>query len=247
MKLAVAGKGGVGKTTVAALLARAAVSRGYRVVAVDADPHPTLAQTLGINPPPPPLLENFELLAERVGQGIIKLNPFVEDLVEKYGVEKDGIKILVMGGIRAGGAGCACPANALLRGLLRHLVLEAGETVIVDLEAGVEHLGRATAQGVDALLVVVDPDCRSISAAEHMEKLARQIGIPRILIVGNKIEEDEREFAQRLPRGLPLLGLLPFSLAVAEAGRKGRPVPQVPETEKLWHRLEELLGEKQAL
>ena len=148
-------------------------------------------------------MENFELLAERVGQGIIKLNPFVEDLVEKYGVEKDGIKVLVMGGIRAGGAGCACPANALLRGLLRHLVLEAGETVIVDLEAGVEHLGRATAQGVDALLVVVDPDFRSISAAEHMEKLAHQIGIPRILLVGNKIEEDEREFAQRLPRGLP--------------------------------------------
>ena len=114
----------------------------------------------------------------------------------------------------------------------------------MDLEAGVEHLGRATAQGGDALLVVVDPDCRRISAAEHMEKLARQIGISRILIVGNKIEEDEREFAQRLPRGLPLLGVLPFSLAVAEAGRKGRPVPQVPETEKLWHRLEELLGEK---
>ncbi len=247
MKLAVAGKGGVGKTTVAALLARTAALHGYRVVAVDADPNPTLAQTLGINPVPSPLLENVELLAERVGQGIIKLNPFVEDLVEKYGVERDGVKVLVMGGIRAGGSGCACPANALLRGLLRHLVLEAGETVIVDLEAGVEHLGRATAQGVDALLVVVDPDFRSISAAERMEKLAREIGIPRVLVVGNKIEGDEREFSQRLSPWLPLLGVLPFSPEVAEAGRKGRPVPQIPEIERLWYRLEELLGKKRAL
>ncbi|MGB9861298.1 MAG: AAA family ATPase [Candidatus Bipolaricaulaceae bacterium] len=245
MKLAVAGKGGVGKTTVVALLARAAAAHGHRVVAVDADPNPTLAQTLGIHVPLTPLLENRELLAERVGtEGFVKLNPFVEDLVQRYGAEKEGVSVLVLGGIRAGGSGCACPASALLRALLRHLVLDAWETVIVDLEAGVEHLGRATAQGVDVLLVVVDEDRRSLATAERIWQLSKEIGIPRVYALGNKIRGPG--FSQNFPGEIPVLGALPFSEAVEEAGRRGLPLPQIPEAWGIWRRLEDLLEEKQA-
>ncbi|MCR4403921.1 MAG: AAA family ATPase [Candidatus Acetothermia bacterium] len=215
MKLAISGKGGVGKTTLVALLAREAVSRGYRVLAVDADPAANLAATLGIEAEITPLAELQELIKERVGEaaGLIKLNPRVEDIPDRYSVYKDGIRVMVLGAIRKGGGGCACPENSFLRGLLRHLFLERDELVIVDMEAGIEHLGRGTAQGVDGLIVVVDPDPRSLQTAARISKLAREIGLRHVLAVGNRVREPlEREAIERgLPPDLPLLGSLSYS------------------------------------
>jgi len=230
MKLAVAGKGGVGKTTLVALLAREFVARGYRVIAVDADPDANLAMTLGVNQPVVTLAEERELIKERVGEeGFVKLNPTVDDIPDRYSVEQDGIRLLVLGGVRQGGGGCACPANTLLQSLLRHLFLRHGEVVLVDMEAGIEHLGRATVQGVDALLVVVEADRRTLETAGRIVRLAHEIGLSRVMAVGNKIRasEEEKTFRDGLPEGLSLLGVVPYLEELRSAGLIGS-LPQGP-------------------
>lgn len=242
MKLAVAGKGGVGKTTLVALLAREAVARGYRVLAVDADPNATLAATLGFPAPMVSLAEQEDLIAQRVGAGLVNLNPTVDDIPDRYGVERDGIRLLVVGGIRRGGGGCACAANAFLRALLRHLILKRDEVVLVDMEAGIEHLGRGTAQGVDALVVVVDPDRRSLDTVARILPLAEDIGLRRVVVVGNKVRDREEEDFIRhgLPR-VPFLGSIPLC---EELGRVGRgeplPSPAPPAVQNLFTRLADL-------
>jgi CO dehydrogenase maturation factor len=231
MKLAISGKGGVGKTTLAALLAREAVSRGYKVLAVDADPDANLAATLGIEEEITPLAELRELIAERAGsEGLIKLNPKVDDIPERYSFYKDGIRLMVLGAIRRGGGGCACPENSFLRSLLRHLLLERDELVLVDMEAGIEHLGRGTAQGVDALLVVVDPDRRSLETAARITRLAQEIGLRQILAVGNRVRDpSDREYIEdNLSSKLPLLGYISYSEQLRLSGREGLPTPDEP-------------------
>ncbi|MGQ9602342.1 MAG: ATP-binding protein, partial [Candidatus Bipolaricaulia bacterium] len=221
---AISGKGGVGKTTLVALLAREAVSRGYRVLAVDADPAANLAATLGIAEEITPLAELRDLIKERAGEaGLIKLNPKVDDIPERYSAYKDGIRVMVLGAIQRGGGGCACPENSFLRGLLRHLLLERDELVLVDMEAGIEHLGRGTAQGVEALIVVVDPDLRSLQTAAKIAKLAHEIGLERVLAVGNKVRDpSERDYIfSGLPKGLPLLGYISYSERLRLAGQEG--------------------------
>jgi len=227
MKIAISGKGGAGKTTVAALLAQEAASQGARVFAIDADSNPNLALALGFPQMPQPLVELKELIEERLGalEGFFRLNPKVDDIPERFSLEHRGIRLLVMGAIRQGGAGCACPENAFLRSLLQHLVLARDEWVIVDLEAGLEHLGRATAQGVDALLVVVEPDRRSLETARRIRKLAGEIGLGRLYAVGNKIREPEdARFIEEGLEGLKVLALLPESPAVRQAAREGKSV-----------------------
>jgi len=235
LKLAVAGKGGVGKTTLVALLAREAAARGWRVLAVDADPDANLAATLGIQAPIVPLAEQEVLIAQRAGrEGLVKLNPTVDDIPERYWVEHQGVRLLVLGGIGKGGGGCACPANAFLRALLRHLVLRRDEMVLVDMEAGIEHLGRGTAQGVDALLVVVDPDARSLDTAVRTLRLAGELGLERAFAVANKVrdEDDEAFIREGLPPGLSLLGSLPFREDLWLPGRGGLP-PAPPQIKTL--------------
>ena len=224
MKLAVAGKGGVGKTTLVALLAREAVARGYRVIAVDADPDANLAMTLGIDQPIVTLAEERELIKDRVGEeGFVKLNPTVDDIPDRYSVEQDGIRLLVLGGIRRGGGGCACPANTLLQSLVRHLFLRHGEVVLVDMEAGIEHLGRGTVQGVDALIVVVEADRHTLETAARIARLAHEIGLEQIVAVGNKIRESEEEtlIRQGLPDGILLLSVLPYLEELRTTGLAG--------------------------
>ncbi len=247
MKLAVAGKGGVGKTTLVVLLAREAAARGYRVIAVDADPDANLAMTLGIYTPIVTLAEERELIKERVGAGgLVKLNPTVDDIPDRYSVEQDGIRLLVLGGIRQGGGGCACPANALLRSLLRHLFLRQGEVVLVDMEAGIEHLGRGTVQGVDALIVVVEADRRSLETAARIVHLAHEIGLDRILAAGNKIRQPEEEALIRegLPDGIPLLSVLPYLEELRATGLSGnlREGSSPPAVQDLFTLLEGRLG-----
>lgn len=232
MKVAITGKGGVGKTTVSALLAQAFSRAGRRVLAVDADPNSTLAACLGFPNPDKitPLSEMVDLIEERTGvkpgtQGaVFKLNPRVDDIPSQFAVEHDGISLLRMGAIKNGGAGCFCPENAFLRNLLLHLFLADRDVLIVDMEAGLEHLGRATVAGVDWLVVVVEPSRQSTETAKRIELLAGQIGITRIGVIGNKCRGDaEKEFIQQAIGSLPLLGVIPYDDDLRRAELEGRP------------------------
>ena len=233
MKLAVTGKGGVGKTTVVAGLSRALAKRGIRVLAIDADPASNLAQALGFSPDQrlTPIAEMKDLIAERTGSkpgsmgGFFKLNPRVDDLPEKYFLEKEGIRLMVMGTVQKGGGGCVCPENVLVRTLVSHLLLRKGEAMILDMEAGVEHLGRATADSVDALLIVVEPTARSLGTAEQIKALAGDLKLTRLYLIGSKVQnEDDRAFIRQRSPGLPVLGFLPIDPGVREADRTGAPV-----------------------
>ena len=231
-KLAITGKGGVGKTTLAALLAHVFAERGQRVLAIDADPATGLAAACGVPPEQAeaiiPVAEMEDLIYERTGArkgevgGFFKLNPRVDDIPERFALERDGIRILTMGTVRSGGTGCLCPENALLRSLVTHLLLRRDEVLILDMEAGVEHLGRGTAGAVDAFLVVVEPGRRSLQTAHSIRSLAQDLGIEQVLAVGNKVASasDEAFIVEQLP-GFEVLGYLPSSLEAIEADRRG--------------------------
>jgi CO dehydrogenase maturation factor len=228
MKLAITGKGGVGKTTVAASLCRALRDLGRAVVAVDADPDTNLAGSLGYRGPEIAPLSKLEaLIAERVGGGdggggFLRLNPRVDDIPEQLGVVIDGIRLLVMGTIDRGRQGCACPQNVLLREVLAHLVLGAQEDVIVDMEAGIEHLGRGTAEGVDLMLNVVEPGWAALQTARRVARLAAQLGIGRLGAVANRVAgEEDRDFICGELGTLPLLGALPFDPELEREARLG--------------------------
>jgi CO dehydrogenase maturation factor len=219
MKIAVSGKGGVGKTTFAALLAGSLAKRGKKVLAVDADPDANLGQALGFPDYEKlvPVSDMKELIEERTeskGESIgqfFKLNPTVNDLPEKLSVEHNGVRLIVMGTVKKGGSGCICPASTMLRALMTHMVLLGQEALILDMEAGLEHLGRGTSRGVDFLVVVVEPGRRSVDTAETIKRLAGDLGVSRILIVGNKIRGNgDREFLQKALAGFEFLGFIEF-------------------------------------
>ncbi|OGP70786.1 MAG: carbon monoxide dehydrogenase [Deltaproteobacteria bacterium RBG_13_58_19] len=232
MKIAISGKGGVGKTTLAALLIKYFRDQGKKVLAVDADPDANLALALGIADASSitPLSDMKDMVAERTEStpgkmgGFFKLNPKVDDIPEKFSRQLNGVKLIVMGGVKKGGSGCICPESVLLRTLITHLVLIRDEVVVMDMEAGIEHLGRATARGVDWLIVVVEPGRRSVETALQVKHLAQDLGLTKVAIVGNKIRQpaDQEFLKQNLP-DLPILGFLPFDEKVIEADLKGRP------------------------
>ena len=232
MKLAVTGKGGVGKTTIVAGMARVLAERGQKVLAIDADPAANLALALGFPKDQrlAPIVEMKELIEERTEAksgsmgGFFKLNPRVDDLPDKYTLEKDGIRLMVMGTVQKGGGGCVCPENVMVRTLVSHLLLVRGEVVILDMEAGVEHLGRATAQAVDKLIVVVEPGQRSLEVAQKIRRLAADIGLKNIGVVGNKIrQEADREFLLSHMPDFHFLGFLRYDPKVVEADLGGIP------------------------
>lgn len=226
MKIAVSGKGGVGKTTFSALLARNLAERGRGVLAVDADPDANLGQALGFPDYEKivPVSDMKDLIAERTGsQGesigqFFKLNPTVNDLPERLSVEHDGVRLMVMGTVKKGGSGCICPASTMLKALMSHMVLLGKEVLILDMEAGLEHLGRGTSRGVDFLVVVVEPGRRSIDTAGTIKRLAGDLGVQRILLVGNKIRgEKDREFLQKSLADFEFLGFMEYDQDVIEA------------------------------
>jgi len=224
----------VGKTTVCAVWAQLFAQDGYDVLAVDADANPTLASAFGIpaKRSPKPLVEMKELIAERTGTGkdavgaYFRINPRVSDLPDEYCVKTaDGVRILVLGGITQAGAGCACPQAAFLKAMLTHILLQRNEMVMVDLAAGVECMGRAAVQGVDALVVVVEPGGRSIETADSIADMGRQLGIKAVGAIANKITDDaQTELIESRLKGVPLLGSIRYDKAIGEADLKGEPV-----------------------
>ncbi|MHC4714028.1 MAG: ATP-binding protein [Planctomycetota bacterium] len=230
MKIAITGKGGVGKTTVAALLAHHIAAKGREVIAVDADPDANLASALGIaaGDIPEPISEMKALIEERTGAkggygAFFKINPRVDDLPEKYCHRMGRIRLLVLGGVRAGGSGCICPASAVLKALVMHLVLGRDETVILDMEAGIEHLGRATAQGVSAMIVVVEPGARSIQTARTIQRLAAEIRVENVTAVVNKHRPGlSLDPVTSALGGVPVIATLPWDEEVAKADIENR-------------------------
>ncbi len=230
MKIAVSGKGGVGKTTFAALLIRTLSDQGKKVLAIDADPDANLAAGLGIAGAEKivPIAEMKELIFERTGAqagsigGYFKLNPQVDDLPDALSAKLGNIKLMRLGGVKKGGSGCICPESTLLRALVMHIVLRRDEVVVMDMEAGIEHLGRSTAKAVDRLIVVVEPGRRSIDTAEHIRRLASEINLNRIAVVGNKIRNaaDEQFLRSAMP-DFEFLGFLPHDDALIEADLNG--------------------------
>ena len=209
----------MGKTTTAALLVRAFSRNGTKVIAIDADPDANLANALGFPPDLEitPLAEMKDLIKERVGAEpgkstvFFTMNPKVDDIPEKYSVEKDGIKLMAMGTIRRGGSGCACPENTLVKQLIGHLLVQRDEIVIMDMEAGIEHLGRGTAQFMDMILVVVEPTAASLQTYHRIRKLASDLNIKRIAVAANRIKNAEDLERITKETGAEILSALPYA------------------------------------
>jgi CO dehydrogenase maturation factor len=213
-------------------MARILAARGQRVLAIDADPDSNLASAIGIEPEKmekvQPLAQMTEFIEERTASkkgtygSFFKLNPKVDDIPEKFAVEKEGIKLVVLGNIPQGGGGCFCAENVLLKSLLSYVMIEREEYVIVDMEAGLEHLGRGTTEYVDALIVVVEPGQRSIQTAHQVKRLSKDLGIKRVYVAGNKVhgEADEALIKAHLD-GLPFLGYIGFNEMIIEADKRG--------------------------
>lgn len=233
MKIAITGKGGVGKTTLSGLLARLYAAEGRKVLAVDADPDANLASALGISPEAAakalPLAEQADLIEERTGSrpgapgGMFSINPKVDDIPDAYSIRHEGVRLLVMGKSKEAAAGCYCPEHVLLRRLVSHLILRSDEVVILDMEAGIEHLTRGTASGVNAFIVVVEPGQRSLQTARHVENLAKGLGIKQVFVIGNKIKRDsDRQFIAEHLAGMTVLGYMSYADDTVRADLDGK-------------------------
>lgn len=244
MKIAITGKGGVGKTTLAASLSLLYSNNGYKVLAIDADPDANLASGLGISDTSAitPIAEMKGLIYERTkagGSGFFKLNPRVDDIPDTYSTRVGNLRFMVLGGIKKGGGGCICPENTLLKALVQHLIVYQKEWVILDMEAGIEHLGRGTAQAVDHLIIVVEPGKRSIETAFRIRKLAEDLNLNKILVVGNKIRSTkDRDAVRSALNGFQIVGWLPYDESVIEAEQEGRSVYEV--SEPFWNEIKKI-------
>jgi CO dehydrogenase maturation factor len=228
MKIAISGKGGTGKTTLAGILAHLFRQDGYDVLAVDADPDANLAAAIGVPPELrikiKPISAQRRLIEQRTGAKprefgqLFKLNPSVSDIPDDFGIKFRGIKLLVMGAVQKGGEGCACPENVLLKSLLSEIILRRREVVIVDMEAGIEHMGRATAKSIDKMLICVEPGSRSIETARAIIKLGEDIGLEDFGIVGNKIRnKDQEDWIEKQFSSKTLMGFIPYSETIQES------------------------------
>jgi CO dehydrogenase maturation factor len=232
MKLAVTGKGGVGKTTLAAVLAGLYAREGRTVLAADVDPDANLGLALGFSEAQlsslTPISKMAGLISERTGADsensgkFFKLNPKVDDIPDRFSIEKDGVRLLVMGTVETGGGGCVCPEHVMLKRVVSHLVIARDDVVIMDMEAGLEHLGRGTAGMVDRIIVVTEPGARSVQTYHQIKRLAADLGVRSLSVVGNKLRSDaDRAYLEERLAGEELLGFMSFSDSVADADKAG--------------------------
>jgi len=233
MKIAISGKGGVGKTTLAGVMARILAKRGRKVLAIDADPDSNLASAIGLPKEAlaklSPIASMTSMIEERTGAkkgtfgSVFKLNPKVDDLPDEMGVNYEGIRLLLLGCIPQGGGGCFCPENVLLKNLVRHLLVKREEALIIDMEAGLEHLGRGSTGQVDALIIVVEPGQRAMNTARQIKKLGEDLKIKNMMIVGNKVNsEEDRQLIERDLSDFPVLGYMSFNPKILQADKEGK-------------------------
>ncbi len=252
MKVAISGKGGVGKTTLAGVMARILAHRGRKVLAIDADPDSNLASAIGLPKEALskllPIASMTSMIEERTGAkkgtfgSMFKLNPKVDDIPDEMGVSFQGIRLLLLGCIPQGGGGCFCPENVLLKNLVRHLLVQREEALIIDMEAGLEHLGRGSTGYVDALVIVVEPGQRAMNTARQIKRLGEDLKIKNMMIVGNKVnsEEDRRLIEEQL-FDFPVLGHMSFNPKILQADREGKSPYDIDE--KIKEEVEAILKE----
>ena len=231
MKLAITGKGGVGKTTLSSTLARLYADEGRTVLAADVDPDANLGLALGLTQEEVdeivPISKMRELAKERTGASddnkFYKLNPYVADIPDTYSKEINGVKLLVMGTVDLGGSGCVCPEHVMLKQILASLTYRKGDVVIMDMEAGLEHLGRGTAANMDQFIVVIEPGSRSVQTYRNVKRLASDLGVKRVRVVANKVrdEADEQFVLNAIPPE-DLLGIIHYNTEVIDADRMGK-------------------------
>lgn len=231
MKIAITGKGGVGKTTFAATLARMYAAEGRAVLAADADPDANLGLALGFSEEEldeiVPISKMRKLVEERTGADefnkIFKMNPKVDDIPDKYAKMRNGVRLLVLGTVETGGSGCVCPEHVMLKRIINHLMLRSSDVVVLDMEAGLEHLGRGTTSGMDEFIVVIEPGARSIQTYKNVRRLANDLGVKQVRVVANKVRSaDDEEFIRSRIPAEDLLGFIHYNSEVIDADRQGQ-------------------------
>ena len=231
MKLAITGKGGVGKTTLSSTLARLYADEGRTVLAADVDPDANLGLALGLSQEEVdaiiPISKMRDLAKERTGASddnkFYKLNPYVADIPEKFAKSVNGVKLLVMGTVDLGGSGCVCPEHVMLKSILSAMTYRKNDVVIMDMEAGLEHLGRGTAANMDQFIVVIEPGARSVQTYRNVKRLAKDLGVKQVRVVANKIRDDkDEEFIRSAIPAEDLLGCIHYNTEIMDADRNGK-------------------------